>query len=272
MVDMEIGIAILCSVIVIFIVIRLANPRIKQRGQKVIFEDTTAQPWSTPAPAPAPTAIVEPAPRKDATNFHSVTVAVYIPLMLSLVSGLIASLLTLFVMKIWWSWLDALTGAGISFVLVVAIVWVWRLMDWQKLIHQIEMISRVDINGDGNIGADDEPTHFITINHYDQAGNYTGATRAELTLTQSECDALSNAILVQHKAFSESALARGDTRIMSQKRFAKIQDDFIRAHLIESKGVGNTSGYEFNRDGLDYLSNFLPSPTAESIHLSVPVR
>jgi hypothetical protein len=268
--DFSIGAISTLAIIIIIFVIRAAASHPRKIPNKVVFEDSTTSPWSPPTSAPAPTTIIEQAPKKDLTNFHSVTVAVYIPLMLSLVSGFIASLLTLFIMKIWWSWMDALTGAGISFVLIVAIVWVWRLMDWQKLIHQIEMITHSDIDGDGYQGEPTSITEHVTIKHYDKNGTWTRTHEGIVNLTHEEKIKLAFALLMQKRSFSEDALARGRdgySKIFSQPRFAKVQDEFIAAELVNRKN----NGYELNDDGARYLEDALPSPTVDSVSLPAPV-
>jgi hypothetical protein len=270
MINFEIGIAILFSALVLYIVIRLAMPRDIKRSNTIVFEDTTATPpWAQqPAAAPLPQQTIVAKEAKDtATNYHSVTVAVYIPLLLALVSGTIAALFTLFIIKIWWSWLDALTGAGAMFMLVAAVVWLWRLVDWQKLIHQVEVFTQSDIDNDTFIG---DPVDHVEIKHYDKNGTWTRTHSGDIDLTHDEKRKLAFALLMQKRSFSEDALARaedGYSKLFSQPRFSKVQDQFIALEMVNKKG----SGYELNDDGEKYLLPFLPSPTAESVSLPTPV-
>jgi hypothetical protein len=261
---MDTGIAILIGLAVFYVIIRFLFRTPVKRGAKVTFADTAVTPFVPPA---APQNILEREPKKETNFLHSVTVAVYIPLLLSVVSGVICSLLALIVMKIKYSWSDSFIAAGITFLVVTGLIWTWRFIDWHMLIHQVETVTHIDLDGDGVRGEPIQPQPIV-IHHYDGNQNYSGSRRAYISLTVSEGAALAQAVVMDGRAFSEPSLARGDKKIFSQRRFAEIQDELVRADLVAHKG----SGYEFNRDGLDYLNHFLPSPTVESASFSVPVR
>jgi hypothetical protein len=271
MINFEIGIAILFSCIVLAIVINLANKSIHQRGQKITFEDTTTWPGassSTPAAAPVQPTIIE-TPKDTGTNFHSVTVAIYIPLMLSLVSGLFAALLALIITKIWWSWADAFIAFGITFLLVAVAVWIWRLLDWSKLIHQIEVFTHADLDGDGYQG---EPSRYpavpVIIKRYSN-GAYAGETQVgTLDITDDEKKMLAVA-KERGIPFSENEFCRKHNW-MSQPRCKQVRAQLLAAGLLASKGQG--SGNDWTDLGIKYLSDaFPPSPTVESAPLPHPV-
>lgn len=215
---------------------------------KVTYMNTAAY---TPVQAQEAPQKPEPMP------YHSLTVGVWLPLAQAVVTALVLAIAAAGIALLADAGIASLKWAGGTFCIVLAGMWLMRQAAWTNTVKRLESMIGMDLNGDGYIEPDVERVE-VNLNYRREDGTLDVQKRRQYSAGATQMAELANGILTMGKPFTEDALAVGRGKIFSQPQLTQLRREFLEDKLIETKGIGEKSGYVFTAEGLEFLRHFLP--------------
>ena len=210
-------------------------------------------------------------PGDNSRHYQSPWVAVGIPVLQSLVSGVLFGFAMGVIAAVakWqspWGWFWACLAIS------QVIVWAWRLIEWADMVKLLEQITMMDLNGDGEVGADYEAQKKITRIEIVRDNGRT-VQFADLPASETQLTQLAQALLVAGSSgdapriFAAESQWCGTGKPFSKREFRRLRETMLKVgYLAWINERYHAQGVTLTRTGVDVLSQYLktqlPSPTA----------
>jgi hypothetical protein len=218
------------------------------------YKQTTTfvgNPYYRPKPEPLPE-VVQP----DARPYlHTVEAGAELPLIQSVVWGVIGGALALVIAiakKQWWT--NCLTWGAGAFVVTFGLAWLTYQRHWFRL-ASLERLLNTDIDGDGIVGND---IPQVTINLKDTSEGGWHESTFDLPTSQEQLRSLAFGILAGVPYAEGHWIGRGQP--FSKPAFYTLRAELMKRKLVEYVNPSAPAqGYRFTRTGMAVLRYFSPA-------------
>jgi hypothetical protein len=198
---------------------------------------------------------------------HNMTAGAWLPLMQSVISGLVAGVAVLAV-GLAGRWRSPWADAGIVAALVVGLSWLVMARHWLSL-TALERLTGLDLNHDGRVGEPEEqetqPTREpdfvrVQVDHVTAAGHVGESQIFNLPATREQLAALAAGVLRDGLTFSERVWT-GQGKPFSVDGWRSLRSEFIKRGLLALVSAKDPrQGYVLTLAGRHVLESFLEEP------------
>lgn len=207
-------------------------------------------------PAETPIAAVQPVVDHEKYRLHTYQAAVGVPFSQALISaGIVGGG---FIALAWLFGADEPWKFGlVSACLTLAVIWFFNQKHWLNL-TKLEEWTGLELDGQPGIG---EPPPVVRIDLTRKVGATRQTQFLEIPCSPEQLKALAVGIVNRRMPFSGRVWS-GKGKPFSDGEFRELRAYFIKKMLlVQSSDKDEHAGYVFNRDGIDMLRDYLPSPT-----------
>jgi len=173
----------------------------------------------------------------------SVASDVAVPALQSLISGVVAGAVTL-ALCVAFGWQMRIAGAVA--LAVLALAWVWLLVDHRRLLWAVENLTHADVNRDGAIGQLEPARLVLEVKH--SGGERSGFDFLHLGIDQADFLTWARAVLDGRSLAVGQWVGRG--RLFTRGQYDALMSELERAGIVRAADVRNPqSGRELSPAG-----------------------
>ena len=173
----------------------------------------------------------------------SVASDVAVPALQSLISGVVAGAVTL-ALCVAFGWQMRIAGAVA--LAVLALAWVWLLVDHRRLLWAVENLTHADVNRDGAIGQLEPARLVLEVKH--SGGERSGFDFLHLGIDQADFLTWARAVLGGQSLAVGQWVGRG--RLFTRGQYDALMSELERAGIVRAADVRNPqSGRELSPAG-----------------------
>lgn len=199
----------------------------------------------------------------DQAYLHTIAVAVYYPVLQSLMTGLFLGF-TVIVFGHYFKWRNP-WGLGLLVAsLIQCMVWLVSLARWHRWVYKLEDLTGWDLNRDGQVGSRPEP---IRVELIQQEGRQVDFI--DLPASQDQLISLASGLLGR-TPMAETHWT-GEHRPFSKGEFHSVRDEMLRRGLLRwVNDHAHAQGMELTAPGRAVMRRFAsmsahsPTPEAQS--------
>jgi len=173
----------------------------------------------------------------------SVASDVAVPALQSLISGVVAGAVTL-ALCVAFGWQMRIAGAVA--LAVLALAWVWLLVDHRRLLWAVENLTHADVNRDGAIGQLEPARLVLEVKH--SGGERSGFDFLHLGIDQADFLTWARAVLGGQSLAVGQWVGRG--RLFTRGQYDALMSELERAGIVRAADARNPqSGRELSPAG-----------------------
>ena len=173
----------------------------------------------------------------------SVASDVAVPALQSLISGVVAGAVTL-ALCVAFGWQMRIAGAVA--LAVLALAWVWLLVDHRRLLWAVENLTHADVNRDGAIGQLEPARLVLEVKH--SGGERSGFDFLHLGIDQADFLTWARAVLDGRSLAVGQWVGRG--RLFTRGQYDALMSELERAGIVRAADARNPqSGRELSPAG-----------------------
>ena len=173
----------------------------------------------------------------------SVASDVAVPALQSLISGAVAGAVTL-ALCVAFGWQMRIAGAVA--LAVLALAWVWLLVDHRRLLWAVENLTHADVNRDGAIGQPEPARLVLEVKH--SGGERSGFDFLHLGIDQADFLTWARAVLDGRSLAVGQWVGRG--RLFTRGQYDALMSELERAGIVRAADARNPqSGRELSPAG-----------------------
>lgn len=173
----------------------------------------------------------------------SVASDVAVPALQSLISGVVAGAVTL-ALCVAFGWQMRIAGAVA--LAVLALAWVWLLVDHRRLLWAVENLTHADVNRDGAIGQPEPARLVLEVKH--SGGERSGFDFLHLGIDQADFLTWARAVLGGQSLAVGQWVGRG--RLFTRGQYDALMSELERAGIVRAADARNPqSGRELSPAG-----------------------
>ena len=171
-----------------------------------------------------------------------------VPLAQSVVTGVLGAILTAVIAAVAGASRPAVVGAVVGGV-VLAGVWLLALSDRRRLLWEIERVSNLDLDRDGQTGPPVRPP-VTTVELVDRKRKRI--RYLDLPLDDQQLEELAREVLKPGGKFNRQSVAR----VMSNDVYQIVIERLLDGGLLRTRGEGVTTGVELTPSGRAWLRRY----------------